>query len=63
LIRPRVDRDQQQRTGQIILLNDKTVTLQCEKGQRRVAYSFLHRVPVATGTRDLPRENVAWVMP
>ncbi|MBK5207780.1 MAG: hypothetical protein JJD98_21070 [Polaromonas sp.] len=39
-----VDRDQQQRTGQIIRLNDKTVTLQCEKGQWRVAYSFLHRV-------------------
>ena len=39
-----VDRDQQQRTGQIIRLNDKTVTLQCGPGQWRVAYSFLHRV-------------------
>lgn len=39
-----VDRDQQQRTGQIIRLNDKTVTLQCGLGQWRVAYSFLHRV-------------------
>lgn len=39
-----LDRDQQQRTGQIIRLNDKTVTLQCGKGQWRVAYSFLHRV-------------------
>ena len=39
-----VDRDQQQRTGQIIRLNDKTVTLQCAQGQWRVAYSFLHRV-------------------
>jgi len=36
--------DQQQRTGRIIRLNDKTVTLQCQKGQWRVAYSFLHRV-------------------
>lgn len=44
-----VDRDQQQRTGQIIRLNDKTVTLQCEKGQWRVAYSFLHRVVDADG--------------
>jgi hypothetical protein len=39
-----VDRDQQQRTGKIIRLNDKTVTLQCGSGQWRVAYSFLHRV-------------------
>ena len=39
-----VDRDQQQRTGQVIRLNDKTVTLQCDKVQWRVAYSFLHRV-------------------
>lgn len=44
-----VDRDQQQRTGQIIRLNDKTVTLQCEKGQWRVAYSFLHRIVDADG--------------
>lgn len=39
-----VGRDQQQRTGQIIRLNDKTVTLQCGQGQWRVAYSYLHRV-------------------
>lgn len=39
-----VGRDQQQRTGQIIRLNDKTVTLQCNQTQWRVAYSFLHRV-------------------
>jgi hypothetical protein len=39
-----VDRDQQQRTGKIIRLNDKTVTLQCGPTQWRVAYSFLHRV-------------------
>ena len=37
-------RDQQQRTGKIIRLNDKTVTLQCDQTQWRVAYSFLHRV-------------------
>jgi hypothetical protein len=39
-----VGRDQQQRTGKIIRLNDKTVTLQCDQSQWRVAYSFLHRV-------------------
>jgi len=39
-----VDRDQNQRTGKIIRLNDKTVTLQCGAGQWRVAYAYLHRV-------------------
>ena len=39
-----LDRDQQQRTGKIIRLNDKTVTLQCNQTQWRVAYSFLHQV-------------------
>jgi hypothetical protein len=39
-----VGRDQQQRTGRIIRLNDKTVTLQCAQSQWSVAYSFLHRV-------------------
>jgi hypothetical protein len=39
-----VDRDQQQRSGQVIRLNDKTVTLLCGSQQWRVAYCFLHRV-------------------
>jgi hypothetical protein len=39
-----VDRDQQQRSGRIIRLNDKTVTLLCGQQQWRVAYAFLHRV-------------------
>lgn len=39
-----VDRNQQQRGGRIIRLNDKTVTLQCGQQQWRVAYCFLHRV-------------------
>ena len=39
-----VDRDQNQRTGKIIRLNDKTVTLQCGGTQWRVAYAYLHRV-------------------
>jgi len=47
-----LDRDQQQRTGRVIRLNDKTVTLQCEKGQWRVAYSFLHRVVDADAMRQ-----------
>ena len=39
-----IDRNQQQRSGQIIRLNDKTVTLLCGQQQWRVAYAFLHRV-------------------
>lgn len=39
-----VDRNQQQRSGRIIRLNDKTVTLHCGQQQWRVAYCFLHRV-------------------
>lgn len=48
-----VDREQQQRTGHIIRLNDKSVTLQCGRVQWRVAYSFLHRVlEVDASTQD-----------
>ena len=39
-----VDRDHHQRTGKIIRLNDKTVSLQCGGAQWRVAYAYLHRV-------------------
>jgi hypothetical protein len=39
-----VDRNQHQRSGRIIRLNDKTVTLLCNNQQWRVAYSLLHRV-------------------
>ncbi|MBA3057330.1 MAG: hypothetical protein KJ614_13660 [Gammaproteobacteria bacterium] len=45
-----LDREQQQRTGKIIRLNDKTVTLQCDRMQWRVAYSLLHRVVDVDGT-------------
>jgi len=38
------DRNHQQRSGQIIRLNDKTVTLLCGQQQWRVAYAYLHRV-------------------
>jgi hypothetical protein len=39
-----VDRHHQQRTGKVIRLNDKTVTLQVGAQQWRVAYSLLHSV-------------------
>jgi len=39
-----IDRNQQQRSGQVIRLNDKTVTLLCGQQQWRVAYAYLHRV-------------------
>ena len=39
-----VDREQQQRSGKIVRLNDKTVTLNCGNQQWRVAYGLLHRV-------------------
>lgn len=44
-----LDRAQQQRTGKVIRLNDKTVSLQCGNSQWRVAYSFLHRVVDSDG--------------
>ncbi len=39
-----LDRNQQQRSGRVIRLNDKTVTLQVGRQQWRVAYAYLHRV-------------------
>ena len=39
-----LDRDQQQRTGKVIRLNDKTATLLCGNVQWRVGYGYLHRV-------------------
>jgi len=45
-----VGRDQQQRTGKIIRLNDKSVTLQCAQSQWRVAYGLLHRVVDVDGS-------------
>lgn len=55
-----VDRNQQQRGGRIIRLNDKTVTLQCGQQQWRVAYCFLHRVVDSDMTEhDVLELNVA----
>ena len=39
-----VDRNHNQRTGRVVRLNDKTVTLQCGPAQWRVAYAYLHRI-------------------
>lgn len=39
-----IDREHQQRSGRIVRLNDKTVTLNCGNQQWRVAYGLLHRV-------------------
>ncbi len=39
-----VDKNHQQRSGKILRLNDKTVTLQVGHQQWRVAYALLHRV-------------------
>ncbi len=39
-----LDRSHQQRSGRIVRLNDKTVTLLCGQQQWRVTYSLLHRV-------------------
>jgi hypothetical protein len=44
-----LDREQQQRTGKVIRLNDKTVTLHCGSSQWRVAYNYLHRVVESDG--------------
>ncbi len=46
-----IDRDQNHRSGKIIRLNDKTVTLQCSPGQWRVSYASLHSV-VDADSRD-----------
>ena len=39
-----VDRNRQERSGRIVRLNDKTVTVHCGQQQWRVSYALLHRV-------------------
>lgn len=54
-----VDRNQQQRNGRIVRLNDKTVTLLCNQQQWRVAYALLHRiVESSAGDGNLPELDV-----
>ena len=58
-----VDRNQQQRSGQIIRLNDKTVTLRCNNQPWRVAYSFLHRVVESNASEQDVLEVNATALP
>lgn len=44
-----LDRDQHERSGRVVRLNDKTVTLLCGHQQWRVSYGLLHRVVDSTG--------------
>jgi hypothetical protein len=39
-----LDHEHRQRSGKVIRLNDKTVTLHCDGQKWRVAYALLHRV-------------------
>lgn len=47
-----MDRNHQQRSGRILRLNDKTVTLMCGQQQWRVAYGLLHRVVDGSASSD-----------
>lgn len=51
-----MDRNHHQRSGQILRLNEKTVTLVCERQQWRVAYSLLHRVVDGSAALGEPLE-------
>jgi hypothetical protein len=51
-----VDRDQRQRSGKILRLNDKTVTLMVGNQQWRVGYSLLHRVVESSAIDGNPPE-------
>jgi hypothetical protein len=54
-----LDRNHQQRSGRILRLNDKTVTLLCGQQQWRVAYGLLHRVVDASASaNDIPELGV-----
>ena len=45
-----VGRDHKERSGRVIRLNDRTVTIECEQLQWRVSYSLLHQVLVSDAT-------------
>lgn len=51
-----LDRNQQERNGRIVRLNDKTVTLLCGQQQWRVAYALLHRVVEGSAFSGEPLE-------
>jgi len=48
-----LDHEQRQRSGQIVRLNDKTVTLDADGQKWRVAYALLHRVVDATAAEPI----------
>ncbi len=54
-----LDRDQQQRSGRILRLNDKTITLQIGAQLWCVAYALLHRVVESSADDgDLPELGI-----
>lgn len=52
-----LDHDQQQRSGRIVRLNDKTVTLDSQGQKWRVAYALLHRVVDPVPERIIITDN------
>ncbi len=55
-----VDKHQQQRSGRIVRLNDKTVTIQVGPQQWRVSYALLHRV-VDGRAEDAPDRELGFI--
>lgn len=47
-----VDREQKERAGQVVRLNDKTVTLMCNGQSWRVSYGLLHRIVDGSRSAD-----------
>lgn len=54
-----LDRNRQERSGRIVRLNDKTVTVLCGHQRWRVCYGLLHRVVDSTGSEALELSLVA----
>jgi hypothetical protein len=50
-----VDREQRERSGQVVRLNDKTVTLISNGQQWRVSYALLHRIVEGSRSGDPAR--------
>lgn len=47
-----VDRERKERSGQVVRLNDKTVTLMCNGQSWRVSYGLLHRIVDGSRSTD-----------
>lgn len=54
-----LDHEHRQRSGQIVRLNDKTVTLIADGHKWRVAYGLLHRVINATGAAPIDGQIIS----